>query len=105
MEGVRDWAIARLKVARVGCQRGEGRKRPALSEQTIGMRGWAANHFKESRTGRHEGEGRKGVTLRVIELRSGFSPQTPFIRAGLHLSSVNVEEHEVLGLGQGSNSP
>ena len=109
VEGVRDWAIACLKVARMGCQQGEGRRRvePALMERVNGVKDWAANRLKKSKTGHHEGEGRKRVTLRVIELCSVFGLQRPLAAQlkGLHLSSVNVEEYEVLGFNHGSNGP
>jgi len=107
VDGVRDWAIACLKVARMGCKRGEGRKQHLLRERVNGVKDWATNWFKKSKTGCDEGEGRKRITLRVIELCSAFGPPAPptdpLPRA--YLSSVNVEEYEVLGFGQGGNGP
>jgi len=101
---VRDWAVACLRVVRMGRQQGEGRKQPALSERVNRAKEWAANRFKKSKTGCHEGE---GIMLRVIELCSAFGPPRPLTGSlsGLHLSSVNVEEYEVLGFGQGGNDP
>jgi len=104
VDGVRDWAIARLKAARMGCKQGEGRKQHLLRERVNGVKEWAATRFEKSKAGRHEGE---GIMLRVIELCSASGPPRPLTTSlsGFHLRSVNVEEYEVLGFGQGGSGP
>ena len=74
VDGVRDLAVACLRVVRMGRQQGEGRKQPALSERVNRAKEWAANRFKKSKTGCHEGE---GIMLRVIELCSASVLRDP----------------------------
>jgi len=56
--GVSDWAIACLKVGRMGRQQGEGKWQAALREQVSGVRDWAANrNRKPDITREREGRG------------------------------------------------